>query len=64
MLQISVRFFLKNIVNPTVFLHPLGESILAEGVYRDCPISINHKNTMSDLVKLDMVDFDVILGMD
>ncbi|KAH0729889.1 hypothetical protein KY289_001077 [Solanum tuberosum] len=43
---------------------PVGESILAERVYRDCVISINHKNTMDDLVELDMVDFDVILGMD
>ncbi|KAH0679031.1 hypothetical protein KY284_020116 [Solanum tuberosum] len=43
---------------------PVGESILAERVYRDCPVSINHKSTMADLVELDMVDFDVILGMD
>ncbi|KAG5586522.1 hypothetical protein H5410_046956 [Solanum commersonii] len=43
---------------------PVEESILAERVYRDCPDSINHKSSMADLVKLDMVDFDVILGMD
>ncbi|KAH0694961.1 hypothetical protein KY285_022058 [Solanum tuberosum] len=43
---------------------PIGESILAEIVYRDCPVSISHKNTKADLVELDMVDFDVILGMD
>ncbi|KAH0776371.1 hypothetical protein KY290_007782 [Solanum tuberosum] len=43
---------------------PVGESILAERVYRDCPISVNHKSTMADLIELDMVDFDVILGMD
>ena len=43
---------------------PVGESILAERVYRDCLVSINHKNTMSDLVELDMIDFYVILGMD
>ena len=42
---------------------PIGEFILAERFYRDCPISINHKNTMNDLVEFDMVDFDVILGM-
>ena len=40
------------------------ESICAERVYRDCPISINHKNTMDNIVELDMVDFYVILGMD
>ncbi|KAH0688918.1 hypothetical protein KY289_016276 [Solanum tuberosum] len=43
---------------------PIEESILVEQVYRDCVISINHKNTMADLIELDMVDFDVILGMD
>ncbi|KAH0755813.1 hypothetical protein KY290_026083 [Solanum tuberosum] len=43
---------------------PVGESILAERVYRDCPIFVNHKSTMTDLIELDMVDFDVILGMD
>ena len=40
------------------------ESILVERVYRDCPISVNHKSTMADLIELDVVDFDVILGMD
>ncbi|XP_069147090.1 uncharacterized protein [Solanum lycopersicum] len=33
---------------------PVGEPILAERVYRDCPISINHKNIMADLIELDM----------
>ncbi|KAG5590185.1 hypothetical protein H5410_040699 [Solanum commersonii] len=42
----------------------VGESIIAERVYCDCPISINHKSTIADLIELDMVDFDVILGMD
>ena len=39
------------------------ESILAKRVYIYYPVSINHKNTMFDLVELDMVDFDIILGM-
>ncbi|KAG5568314.1 hypothetical protein H5410_064671 [Solanum commersonii] len=43
---------------------PVGEFILAERVYRDCPVFVNHKSTMADLVELDMVDFDVILGID
>ncbi|KAG5586825.1 hypothetical protein H5410_047259 [Solanum commersonii] len=33
---------------------PVGECILAERVYRDCVNSVNHKDTMADLVKLDM----------
>ena len=46
------------------FCIPVGESILAEIVYCDCLICINHKNDMDDLVELDMVDFDVIICMD
>ena len=34
-----------------------------ERFYHDSPVSVNHKDTMADLVELDMVDFDVILGM-
>ena len=43
---------------------PIGEFILAERVYCDCHVSINQKNTMVDLVELDMINFDVILDMD
>ncbi|KAH0678989.1 hypothetical protein KY284_020074 [Solanum tuberosum] len=42
----------------------VGESIVVERVYRDCPIFVNNKRTMTELVELDMVDFDVIHGMD
>ena len=43
---------------------PIGESILAKKVYPDCLVSVSHKSTMAYLIELDMVDFDVILGMD
>ena len=43
---------------------PIGKSILAERVYFDCPVFINHKSTMTELIELDMVDFDVIICMD
>ena len=43
---------------------PVRECILADRLYHDCPISINHKKIMVDLVELDMIDFAVILGMD
>lgn len=52
------------ICEPFCVSTPIGESILEEGVYRDCPVSINHKITMADLVDLDMVDLDVLLDMD
>ena len=47
-----------------MYFYTFWESILAKKVYRDCVIFINQKNTMADLVELDIVDFDVILGMD
>lgn len=46
------------------FSTPTGESILAKKLYRDCTISTNHKDIMTGLVELDMVEFDVIIGMD
>ena len=64
MLQIYFILSMKIFVNLfCVFTH-VGECILAERVYLYCSISINHKGTMTNLIELDMVDFDVILGMD
>ncbi|KAH0730162.1 hypothetical protein KY289_001350 [Solanum tuberosum] len=61
---IKFDFLSEKLCDPFCVSTPIGEFILVERVYRDCVISINHKNTMADLVELDMVDFDVILGMD
>lgn len=43
---------------------PIGASIVARKVYKNSPICILHKILTCNLVELDMVDFDVILGMD
>lgn len=40
------------------------ESILEENKYRDYIVSINNKDNMTELPELDMVDSDIILGMD
>ncbi|KAH0764671.1 hypothetical protein KY285_000542 [Solanum tuberosum] len=53
----------ENLLEPFSVSTPVGESILAEIVYRDCTISVYHKSTMADLVELYMVDFDVILDI-
>ncbi|KAH0743176.1 hypothetical protein KY290_031169 [Solanum tuberosum] len=42
----------------------VGDSGIAKRVYRRCPISLPHRATLVDLIELDMLDFDVILGMD
>ncbi|WMV19054.1 hypothetical protein MTR67_012439 [Solanum verrucosum] len=43
---------------------PVGDSIVAKRLYRKCLVSLSHRVTLVDLVELDMLDFDVILGMD
>ncbi|XP_070016939.1 uncharacterized protein [Nicotiana sylvestris] len=43
---------------------PVGESLLAEYVYRACQIRVKGKDTLADLIVLDMIDFDLLMGMD
>ncbi|XP_070054465.1 uncharacterized protein [Nicotiana tomentosiformis] len=42
----------------------VGDSIIVDHVYRSCVVSIGSFEIRIDLLLLDMVDFDVILGMD
>ncbi|XP_070043286.1 uncharacterized protein [Nicotiana tomentosiformis] len=42
----------------------VGDSIVVDHVYRLCVVTIGSLETSADLLLLDMVDFDVILGMD
>lgn len=43
---------------------PVGESVVAKRVYRNCPISLPNRIPYVDLVELDMLDLDIILGID
>ncbi|XP_070003523.1 uncharacterized protein [Nicotiana sylvestris] len=43
---------------------PYGESVIARCIYRGCPVKVHHRLTVADLVELEMLDFDVIMGMD
>ena len=43
---------------------PVGDLVIARRVYRNCPVTVFQKVTSADLAELEMVDFDVILGMD
>ena len=43
---------------------PVGDQVIARRVYRNCPVIVSQNVTSADLVELEMVDFDVILGMD
>lgn len=41
----------------------VGDSVIAKRVYRVCMVSFSDRETLMDLIELDMVDFDIILGM-
>ena len=43
---------------------PVGESIVAKRVYRNFPIMLTNRATHVELVEFDIIDFDVILGME
>ena len=42
---------------------PVGESVVAKRVYRSFPIMLPNRVSYVDLVELDMLDFDYILGI-
>ena len=67
---VSLYIAMKFSIDPEILLepysvyNPVGESIVASRVFRGCPISILKRVIPCDLVELEMVDFDIILGMD
>jgi len=42
----------------------VGEFVKARRVYRNCIVFVRHRGTMINLVELEMIDFDVIMGME
>lgn len=67
---VSPYIALKFGINPEQILEPfsisthVSEFIVARKLYRDYIVIIFHRDTIVGLVELDMVNFDVILGMD
>ncbi|XP_070017605.1 uncharacterized protein [Nicotiana sylvestris] len=43
---------------------PVGDAIVVDRIYRSCVVTIGSLETRVNLLLFDMVDFDVILGMD
>lgn len=54
----------KKIPEPFLVSTLVGESVVAKQVYRDYPITILHRVILFDLIEVDMVDFDLTLGID
>ncbi|XP_069143544.1 uncharacterized protein [Solanum lycopersicum] len=60
--QFSVN--LETLSEPFSISTPVGDPIIAKRLYINCPVTVSQKVTSADLVELEMVDFNVILGMD
>lgn len=54
----------KNISHPFLVSTPVGHSIVSRKIFEAFVLSIFHREILVDLVELDMVDFNFILGMD
>ncbi len=54
---------LPNILHePFILSNPVGESVFSKRIYRNCPIFFPNRVSYFELVELNMIDFDVILG--
>ena len=42
----------------------MGYVVHTDVIFRNCPLGIDGRNLLVDLVKTEMQDFDVVLGMD
>ncbi|XP_070049854.1 uncharacterized protein [Nicotiana tomentosiformis] len=51
------------ISKPLVVSTPIRDSVIARKVYTDCTMMICNRQTSANLFDLEMVDFDVIMGM-
>ncbi|XP_070014776.1 uncharacterized protein [Nicotiana sylvestris] len=50
--------------DPFLVVTPVGESLLVEYVYLACQILVEGRDTLADLIVLDMIDFNMLMGMD
>ena len=49
---------------PFSVISSMGDSVIAKRDYKNHPTMLPNRVTHVDLIELDMIDFDVILGMD
>ena len=54
----------KILAEPFSVSTPVGKSIIARWVYKNCSIMVSQKATSADFVELEMTDLDFILSMD
>ncbi|XP_070046422.1 uncharacterized protein [Nicotiana tomentosiformis] len=61
---INLRPEHEHVSEPFLVSTPVGESVNATRVYKGCIVLVQGCRTEADLIELEMVDFDVIMGMD
>ncbi|XP_070057547.1 uncharacterized protein [Nicotiana tomentosiformis] len=62
---VASKFGIKpKLIEPFEVSTPVGDPVIARGVYKDCIVVVYSRSTVADLMELDMVEFDVIMGMD
>nr|XP_016444973.1 PREDICTED: uncharacterized protein LOC107770210 [Nicotiana tabacum] len=50
--------------DPFLVATPVGEFLLTEYVHRACQIRVEGRDTLADLIVLDMIDFDMLMEID
>ena len=50
------------LIEPFSICTPIGDSVVAKSVYRECPIMLPNRVTLVDLVELDMLDLMLLWG--
>ena len=51
-------------IEPFEVATPLGDSVIATRVYKNCSVVIYSRRTIADLIELTIIEFDIIMGMD
>ncbi|XP_070049771.1 uncharacterized protein LOC142173698 [Nicotiana tabacum] len=54
----------EQLLEPFYISTPVGDSVIASCVYKGYRIVVQDRETMTDLIKLEMIEFDAIMGMD
>lgn len=62
--SMHLGFCPKNIFIPFFNSTWVDDSIVARKLYWGCVVSVHHMEIFVDLIEIDMVDFEVILGID
>ena len=51
-------------IEPFEVATPVGDFVIATPVYKNCLVVIYSHRTVADLIELNMIEFDIIMGMD